>query len=167
MTNSAKDVALSLSLLALSAVWTWLVIDTIPTGWGHGDIGPRAFPMVLGIILGGLCILLLIRTYVLGRTPAGKEGTVDVDAIEEASSERWGSMILVAIEISAYGFLLQKLGFLIATPILILFVLVIHLRLRSWKTILGMTLGMTLGCWLFFEKLLGIYLANGSWFNIG
>jgi hypothetical protein len=167
MTNSAKDVTLSLSLLALSAVWTWLVIDTIPTGWGHGDIGPRAFPMVLGIILGGLCILLLIRTYLLGRTPAGKAGTGDVDAIEEASSERWGSMILVAVEISAYGFLLQKLGFLIATPILILFVLVIHLRLRSWKTILGMTLGMTLGCWLFFEKLLGIYLANGSWFNIG
>jgi hypothetical protein len=167
MTNSAKDIALGLSLLVLSAVWTWLVIDTIPTGWGHGDVGPRAFPMVLGIILGGLCVLLLIRTYVLGRASAGKAGTGDVDAIEEASTERWGSMVLVAIEISAYGFLLQTLGFLIATPILILFVLVIHLRLRSWKTILGMTLGMTLGCWLFFEKLLGIYLANGSWFNIG
>ena len=167
MTNSTRDIALSLSLLVLSAVWTWLVIDTIPTGWGHGDVGPRAFPMVLGIILGGLCVLLLIRTYVLGRASAGKAGTGDVDAIEEASTERWGSMVLVAIEISAYGFLLQTLGFLIATPILILFVLVIHLRLRSWKTILGMTLGMTLGCWLFFEKLLGIYLANGSWFNIG
>lgn len=167
MTNSAKDIALGLSLLVLSAVWTWLVIDTIPTGWGHGDVGPRAFPMVLGIILGGLCVLLLIRTYVLGRASAGKAGAGDVDAIEEASTERWGSMVLVAIEISAYGFLLQTLGFLIATPILILFVLVIHLRLRSWKTILGMTLGMTLGCWLFFEKLLGIYLANGSWFNIG
>jgi len=167
MTNSAKDIALSVSLLALAVIWTWLVIDTIRPGFGHGDIGPRAFPMVLGIILGGLSVLLLIRTVLVRRDEAGVAGTGDVDAMDEEATARWGSMILVAVEISAYAFLLRTLGFLLATPILILFVLVIHLRLRSWKTILGMTLGLTLGCWLFFEKLLGIYLANGSWYNIG
>lgn len=167
MTSSARDLALSVSLLAFAVIWTWLVVDTIRPGLGHGDIGPRAFPMVLGIILGGLSVLLFVRTLILRRDETTAAGTGDVDAMDEDSTSRWGSMVLVAIEISAYGFLLQKIGFLIATPILILFVLVIHLRLRSWKTILGMTLGMTLGCWLFFEKLLGIYLANGSWFNIG
>lgn len=167
MTSSARDIALSVSLLALAVIWTWLVIDTIRPGFGHGDIGPRAFPMVLGIILGGLSVLLLIRTVALRRDDSKVAGTGDVDAMDEESTSRWGSMVLVALEISVYGFLLQKLGFLIATPLLILFVLVIHLRLTSWKTIIGMTLGMTLGCWLFFEKLLGIYLANGSWFNIG
>ena len=145
MTNSAKDIALSVSLLALAVIWTWLVVDTIRPG-----------------ILGGLSVLLLIRTVALRRDDSGAAGVGDVDAMDEEATARWGSMILVAIEISVYAFLLQKLGFLIATPILILFVLVIHLRLTSWKTILGMTLGMTLGCWLFFEKLLGIYLANGS-----
>ena len=167
MTYNLRDIALSVSLLVISAIWTWLVIDTIPTGWGHGDIGPRAFPMVLGIIMGSLAVLLLIRTLVLKRDATRTAGAGDVDAMDAESTSRWGSMVLVGIEITAYGFLLQKLGFLIATPVLILFVLLIHLRLRSWKTIVGMTLGMTLGCWLFFEKLLGIYLANGTWFNIG
>ena len=60
MTYNLRDIALSVSLLVISAIWTWLVIDTIPTGWGHGDIGPRAFPMVLGIIMGSLAVLLLI-----------------------------------------------------------------------------------------------------------
>ena len=167
MTNSAKDIIFSMSLLVLAVIWTWLVVDTIRPGFGHGDIGPRAFPMVLGIILGALSVLLLIRTVLLRRDEIGLAGAGDVNALDEEATARWGSMMLVAIEISAYAFLLQKLGFLLASPILILFVLVIHLRLRSWKSILGMTLGMTLGCWLFFEKLLGIYLANGSWFNIG
>jgi hypothetical protein len=167
MTYNLRDIALSVSLLVISAIWTWLVIDTIPTGWGHGDIGPRAFPMVLGIIMGSLAVLLLIRTLVLKRDATREAGAGDVDAMDAESTSRWGSMVLVGIEITAYGFLLQKLGFLIATPVLILFVLLIHLRLRSWKTVVGMTLGMTLGCWLFFEKLLGIYLANGTWFNIG
>jgi hypothetical protein len=167
MTYNLRDIALSVSLLVISAIWTWLVIDTIPTGWGHGDIGPRAFPMVLGIIMGSLAVLLLIRTLVLKRDATRAAGAGDVDAMDAESTSRWGSMVLVGIEITAYGFLLQKLGFLIATPVLILFVLLIHLRLRSWKTVVGMTLGMTLGCWLFFEKLLGIYLANGTWFNIG
>jgi hypothetical protein len=33
--------------------------------------------------------------------------------------------------------------------------------------LLGMSIGITLFCWLIFEKALGIYLANGSWINLG
>jgi hypothetical protein len=32
---------------------------------------------------------------------------------------------------------------------------------------LGMSIGITLVCWLVFEKVLGIYLANGWLINIG
>ena len=169
MTHSIRDIALSLGLLVLASIWTYLVVDTIPPGFGHGDIGPRAFPMALGIVLAGLCVLLIVRSILIRRTASGAVAAEADPSDAEAGemSARWGTMILVTLEITAYGFLLQKLGFLLATPILILFVLVIHLRLTSWKTVLGMTLGMTLGCWLFFEKLLGIYLANGTWFNIG
>jgi hypothetical protein len=169
MTHSIRDIALGLGLLVLASIWTYLVVDTIPAGFGHGDIGPRAFPMALGIVLAGLCVLLIVRSILIRRTASGAAAAAADPSDAEAGemSARWGTMILVTLEITAYGFLLQKLGFLLATPILILFVLVIHLRLTSWKTVLGMTLGMTLGCWLFFEKLLGIYLANGTWFNIG
>jgi putative tricarboxylic transport membrane protein len=71
------------------------------------------------------------------------------------------------IEISAYGFLLKTCGFVIATPIVVLFVMLVNLRITSPKLLLGMSLGVTVSCWLIFEKALGIYLANGSWINLG
>ena len=74
---------------------------------------------------------------------------------------------LLLIEISAYGYLLKTIGFVIATPIVVLFVMFINLRIRSVKMLLGMSIGITLICWLIFEKALGIYLANGSWINLG
>ena len=90
MTYNLRDIALSVSLLVISAIWTWLVIDTIPTGWGHGDIGPRAFPTVLGIIMGSLAVLLLIRTLVLKRDATRTAGAGDVDAMDAESTSRWG-----------------------------------------------------------------------------
>ena len=71
------------------------------------------------------------------------------------------------VEISAYGFLLKTTGFVIATPIVVLFVMLVNLRIRSVRLLLGMSVGLTLSCWLIFEKVLGIYLANGSWINLG
>jgi putative tricarboxylic transport membrane protein len=169
MTHNMRDIVLSLVLLILATVWTYIVIDTIRPGFGHGDIGPRAFPMVLGFILAGLSVLLLLRALPLRQMPPSTHcndgGATGVEV--EPASGRWGSVVLVSIEIAGYGFLLQKIGFVLATPVLLLFVLVVHLRLKSWKTILGTTLGITLGCWLIFKKILGIYLANGTWFNIG
>lgn len=169
MTHNMRDIVLSLALLILATVWTYIVIDTIRPGFGHGDIGPRAFPMVLGFILAGLSVLLLFRALPLRRSPPSTHtGNARVGDLEiEPAAGRWGSTILVAIEIAGYGFLLQKIGFVLATPVLLLFVLIVHLRITSWKIVLGTTLGITLGCWLIFKKILGIYLATGTWFNIG
>ena len=53
------------------------------------------------------------------------------------------------------------------TGLILLLVLVVNLRVRSIPKLLVMTLGTTIGCWLIFEKVLGIYLANGIWLNLG
>lgn len=166
MTNRVPDTWLALSLLLLGGSWTWLVIASIPPGLGGGDIGPRAFPLTLGILLMGLSALLLLRTA--GRAARERAGREPADPTEPLAQR---PRILVAasvlIQISLYGYLLTKLGFVLATPLIVLAIMVRTLRVRSVWKLAGMSLGLTAGCWIVFEKILGIYLANGSWLNLG
>jgi len=38
---------------------------------------------------------------------------------------------------------------------------------RSPLRIGAMSVGVTFACWLIFGKILGVYLATGSWINLG
>ena len=147
-------------MLVLSCVWIWLVTTTIRTGFGDGDIGPRAFPLMLGVVLAGLSVLLMVRFYLAGAGPA--EPSQDEDSPHFSVVPA----LVVLGEILLYGFLLQKVGFLLATTAIVLFIMLFSLRRRSLKMIVGVTLGVPIGAWLIFEKLLGIYLANGSLLNL-
>lgn len=162
MTNQMQDTILSTLLLVLAGLWIWLVSTTIPGGFGRGDIGPRVFPLTFGIALAVLAGLLLLRSYLM-RADAHVADAQDTPQ----QKIHWLPAVLVLIQISLYGFLVQKTGFVIATPIIIVMIMLINLRERSIKKILGMSLGITLGAWVVFEKLLGIYLANGTWINVG
>ncbi len=163
MTDHKRNYVIGFLLLILSVVWTWLVIDTIPAGFGEGDIGPRAFPLMFGLSLGVLSVLLLLKSL-LNRSKNDTEHSVKTDY---QLAIHWLPAALLLIEILAYGYLLKTVGFVIATPIVVLFVMFVNLRIRSVKLLMGMSIGITLVCWLIFEKVLGIYLANGSWINLG
>ena len=163
MTDHKLNYVIGFLLLVLSVVWTWLVIDTIPAGFGEGDIGPRAFPLMFGLCLSGLSVLLLLKSLLNGPRNEPEHSLT----AEYQLSIHWLPAVLILIEISAYGYLLKTVGFVIATPIFVLFVMVVNLRIRSAKMLLGMSIVITLFCWLIFEKALGIYLANGSWINLG
>jgi len=165
MTNRKHGIVLGLILLLLAVVWTWLVVETIPSGLGEGDIGPRAFPLFFGILLAALSLLLLAQNLRAGRGQAHKIAPYEID--EEPDRVHWSAAALLLVEIALYGFLLEKIGFVIATPVVVLLVMLVNLRVRSVKSLLGMPLGITLGCWVIFEKVLGIYLANGTWINLG
>ena len=161
MTRRTMDTGLGLFLLAVASNWIWLVSATIRTGFGGGDLGPRAFPLTFGIMLAMLSVLLLVRIYLSSQASE--------DAAPQGDTPHftfWPAVIVLA-EIVLYGFLMQKMGFLIATTVIVLLVMLFTLRLRSIKTILGMSFGVPVGSWLLFEKLLGIYLANGTWINVG
>lgn len=163
MTDHKRNYVIGFLLLILSVVWTWLVIDTIPAGFGEGDIGPRAFPLMFGLCLGGLSVLLLLKSLLNGP----KSETEHSLTAGYQLAIHWLPAALLLIEISAYGYLLKTVGFVIATPIVMLFVMAVNFRIRSPKMLLGVSIGTTLACWLIFEKAIGIYLANGSWINLG
>lgn len=158
MTNRVQDIVLGVVLMTLAAIWTWLVVDTIPPGFGDGEIGARAFPLAFGLILLGLAALLLLRTLLMSDDNA---------ATPAADAPKWVPALLLLGEIALYGFLLEKVGFVLATPVIVLLVMMVNLRVLSISKLLSMSLGLTVGCWIIFEKVLGIYLANGTWMNLG
>ncbi|MGC1427872.1 MAG: tripartite tricarboxylate transporter TctB family protein [Albidovulum sp.] len=166
MTNRAQDTVLGVVLVLIAGCWTWLVIATIPPGFGDGEIGPRAFPLAFGIIVIALAGLLLLRVF-LGVKDGDATSGFDDAEIRNARRFYWLPALVVLGEIALYGFLLEKIGFVLATPIVVLLVMTVSLRVRSVPKLLGMSLGLTVGCWLIFEKILGIYLAHGTWLNLG
>ena len=166
MTNRFQDIALGVALLALAAIWTWLVIDTIPPGFGDGEIGARAFPLTFGVILIVLAAILLLRLALSPASDRDDSGTTDAE-MTEPGDLRWIPAALILAEIALYGLLLEKIGFVLATPVIVILVMLVNLQIRSLPRILAMSFGLTVGCWVIFEKVLGIYLANGTWMNIG
>ena len=161
MTGHERNYVIGFLLLTLSVVWTWLVIDTIPAGFGDGDIGPRAFPLMFGLCLGFLSVILLLKSLM------NRQKVETARSLATEETIHWLPSALLLIELLGYGYLLKTVGFVISTPILVLFVMFVNLRVRSVKMFLGMSIGITLVCWLVFEKILGIYLANGWLINIG
>lgn len=159
MANRSRDTLLGVVLLLIAAIWSVLAINTIPGGFGDGDIGPRAFPLAFGLMLAALAAMLLVRNLAV---------RADETEREDANDRRgWISLGLVTVEIILYGALLKTVGFVLATPVLIIVVMVVNLGVRSPRKIAAMTVGITFGCWVVFQKLLGIYLATGSWTNLG
>ncbi|MDO6588417.1 tripartite tricarboxylate transporter TctB family protein [Salipiger sp. 1_MG-2023] len=166
MTDRHKDLIFGGLLLGLGLTWTGLVWSTIPPAFDAYSIGPRAFPLTLGFILVGLCMVLLVHRAAREHDNSGTDVPAETDT---ALSRRimWLPLALITVEICAYGYLLDKIGFLLATPLVILAILALNLRCGKPKVLVGMALGVTVGCWLIFDKLMGIHLASGSWINLG
>jgi hypothetical protein len=148
-------------VLALFALgWSWVVVATIPPGW-EGAAGPRGFPLLLGIALGALGVYMC-ASALRSRPDPGPPDT-DVDRIEPVSRSEVRIVGLTMLVLLAYAFLLDKLGFLVATPVMVAGALWLIVGQRSWVTILLLAAGLTAGSYLVFGVLLPARLPEGSW----
>lgn len=141
-------------IILLGVVWMWLVYKYIPGAQNVGEPGPRGFPIVLGISLLGIGILITISAYRPGRKAESGKSVTRREAIIVAGT--FGLLML-------YAFLMEKAGFLIATPIAVLLMMYGILRMRNWLLMLLMAVGVTTFCWLFFVLLLKTPMPHGSW----
>lgn len=139
-----------LTLVAL--VWLWLAFTYIPGPRGAGETGPRAFPVLLGVALAGLGVAMSL----MARAPAA-EAVATVTRREAAVAA--GTVGLLVL----YAFLLQRAGFLIATPVAIALAMRGLVRERSGIRVGALAIGFTVGCWAIFDVLLGTPLPRGSW----
>lgn len=147
----------SLTLLALA--WLWLVYTYIPGSRAEGEPGPRAFPILLGILLAVLGAIMALSALVSAprHTPSREmaETTPPVTRREAAfAAGTFGLLIF-------YAFLLDAVGFLIATPVVLIVTMSGLLRMRRWALILSLGVGFTIGAWVIFDVLLGTPLPRG------
>ncbi|HKJ61993.1 MAG TPA: tripartite tricarboxylate transporter TctB family protein [Hyphomicrobiales bacterium] len=156
------DLIAATLLLVFAIAWSVTVYQTVPTS--SDEIGPRAFPLILGITLIVLSALMLLRA--LGSSDAATETEIDdqTDNPEFAGGGKFAVGLFLLIIL--YGFLIERTGFLLATPIVIIGAVAGLLRLRNPLVILALAAGITAGCWLIFHKMLGIYMPPGSWISI-
>lgn len=160
-----RDRLVGVVLMAIAGIWSVIVYQTVPAGQDDGAIGPRAFPLFLGLILLGLSTAMFLRTFLSVRE---EDETAQSEAFTRPASGReiWlagGVFVLIIL----YAFLMDKVGFLLSTPIVIVAALGVTLGLRRPVLIGVLAIGITASCWLIFGKLLGVYLPHGSWVSFG
>jgi putative tricarboxylic transport membrane protein len=146
------DRVLGLVLVATALVWLSLAFTYIPAARTEGETGPRAFPILLGVVLAGLGVTMSL----LARTAGG--GSIAPVTRRETVIVAGTIGVLVL-----YAFLLERVGFLIATPVVIALAMWGLVRARRARLIAGLAIGFTLGCWVIFNALLGTPLPRGSW----
>ncbi len=142
---------LALSILAAGMIWAAL---GLPYGNVHNP-GPGFFPLWLGMILGGMSIAFLVQTT------RGKESERTLrDILEE--DVRWGKVLLVIAGLILYGFLMDYIGFLIVT-FLLMALLLRFIAPQPWKAVIGWALGGSVGSYLIFEVWMKLRLPKGFW----
>ncbi|TCS63097.1 tripartite tricarboxylate transporter TctB family protein [Varunaivibrio sulfuroxidans] len=166
MSQSAIDRVLGGVLFAIAVAWTWGVVDTIAPASGPAMSGPRFFPLVLGILLGVLALAVVLSTF-SGRAAAKIPDAADQVFVHEREplSKEVRIVVSVFVLMVAYTFFMDKVGFLIATPIAVVVALNGILRIKSWKASILLALGMTVGCHLIFDVLMNAYLPRGTWLH--
>lgn len=143
-------------LIGLAAIWLWLVYTYIPGARGEGEPGPRAFPVLLGFVLLGLGGLITVTAFLPSSVKREAEALVVTHREAFIASATFGLLML-------YAFLLEKLGFLIATPIAVALTMFGILRMRKWILVVSLAAGLTIACWMFFAMLLETPLPRGLW----
>jgi putative tricarboxylic transport membrane protein len=154
MSSNIRDRIAGACLLAVALVWIVLVYQTIAPGEGAAA-GPRAFPLFFGIALAWMALLLLVQSFL---APAGE----DEANIQVARPGELSSVVATIASLILFGLILEPLGFIPSTIIVVAAMMVFVLRIRAPLKIAAMSVGLALGCYLVFGKLLGTYLPPGT-----
>jgi len=140
-----------LVLLVISGFICWGALS-LSYGRIH-DPGPGFYPLWLGIILGAMAMGLILKTT------WQREGAKALRAIL-SEKVRWEKVLFVLMALILYGFLMNFLGYLIVTFLLMAFLLR-FIEPRPWKAVIGWTLIGAVGSYLVFEVWMKLRLPKG------
>jgi putative tricarboxylic transport membrane protein len=145
-----KDIFGSLFWLSLTI---YVCIESYHIGLGKWHTpGPGAFPFDAAMLLGILSLFIFLKTL-------RKASTVGISA-ENTGSFGWRNIALVLAGLVIYIFLLNKLGFILCTFLLVYFLLFVIAR-QKWLTSMITSLSITLGSHIIFNTLLNANLPKG------
>jgi putative tricarboxylic transport membrane protein len=140
---------LVLSIVAACMIWAAV---GLPYGNIHNP-GPGFFPLWLGVILGGMAIGLFVQTTLRKESERTLRNILEEDV-------RWGKALLVVAGLILYGVLMDYIGFLIVTFLLMAWLLR-FIEPQPWKVVIGWALVGSVGCYLIFEVWMKLRLPKG------
>ena len=134
-------------LLLVSLAGIWIGWD-LQAPMSYEPVGPRAFPPLVLFLL-GLCAIALML-----------EKKSDTVWAPPPVLKRIGLLFLIVL---VYALLFDKLGFMIATALMT--VPVARFFGGSWKQGIVGGIGLGVGMFFFFDRLLDVALPTGLWLN--
>ena len=140
-----------LVLLVIAGFICW---GALSLSYGHiHNPGPGFYPLWLGIILGVMAMGLILKA-----TRQKKGAKVLRDILAE--KVRWEKVLFVLMALILYGCLMNFLGYLIVTFLLMAFLLR-FIEPHPWKSVIGWTLIGSVGSYLVFEVWMKLRLPKG------
>lgn len=134
-------------LLLVSLTGIWIGWDLKPPV-SYEPVGPRAFPLLVLTLLGVCAVMLML------------EKKSDAVWAPPPVLRRVGVLFVVVL---AYALLFDKLGFVIATALMT--IPVARFFGGSWKQSVAGGIGLGVGMFFFFDRLLDVALPTGLWLN--
>jgi putative tricarboxylic transport membrane protein len=121
----------------------------IPDGGGYQAVGPRAFPLLVGI---GMAVVAVIGVVQAFRDPVSREGADE--------GVHWRPVLLLIGALALYAVLLAPVGYWQATT---LFFVAVARVLGSRKLVRDLVVGLllALATYVLFDRVLGITLPPG------
>lgn len=167
----AASFCAGMALFIIYLTHTAFVEEDVSTG---GPFANSAFyPRLVAFVIVSLSILLIISSLIKKRGEAPLSSVEKKEPAPEKSpsgetialeQDRVSSRVLVAIALVlvVYTLLLDRFGYLIVTPFLMV-VLFWLLRIRKWITVLLLSVISTVALYLFFSTVLEVILPPGRY----
>lgn len=162
MSEQHRDRLVGLVVFAFAIAWTVIAYMTIRPGFSGSVVGPRDFPIGLGVLLAMLSAMLFASTFVGPPSAPDRDSPADKSVVHaEIWAVGWTLGALVA-----YALLLGWFGFIPATVVIVAAVLRFALAVRSVVMMIAMPLGLAVGVYYVMNHLMGVYLPRGTLFQL-
>lgn len=149
-----RELLVPFALLA-AAVYLWVVASNFRGGVGRYEVlGPSFFPKLLLGALVVVCIMQLSQVLLRPRR---------IDSGVRATKIHWRLLITALAITLAYVASLETLGFLAATPIFQVLLLVFVFKIRDWRRLVSVPAGLTVLFAFIFIGLMNVPLPRGRW----
>ena len=134
-----------LLFISLAGIW---IARSFAAPFAYEPVGPRAFPMLVLALLGICAVALMLEKKSEATWPPA------------AVLQHIGALFVVVV---VYALLFDKLGFIVATALMV--IPVARFFSGSWKQAVAGGVGLGVGLFILFDRLLDVALPTGLWLN--